>query len=120
MREFIKKQLERCVFANLNNFDPKSNSYLIPKYTKPKYDLGKCYLIKLPGHIINNPQSVLATNWNGGNFPSHAYYKAYVSKQASNYIYVDCLAFDFETGCDLNIMWSGWLDATELIQIATL
>lgn len=120
MQEFIKKQLEKCVFANLENFDNATNTYHIPKYTKPKYELGRCYLIKIPGHILGNPQSVLASNWNRGTFPIYPYYKAYVSKQSGQYVYVDCLAFNFDTGTDINSMWSGWLDTTELVQVAIL
>lgn len=120
MRESIRKQLETCVFANLNNYDEKTNTFYIPQYSKPKYDIGRCYLIKLPGNIVNNKNSVLAVNWNNGNAPQHPYYKAYVSKAIGTLIYVDCLAYDFENKADLQIMWSGYLDSTTLTQIAQL
>lgn len=118
--KYILNQLKKCVFADLSNFDPTSQIYHIPKYTKPKYDTNKCYLIKLPKSIINNSSSILATNWNNGTFPTREYYKAYVNKTMGSYIYVDCLAYDYQTKQDLSDMWSGWLDINELQQLSTL
>ena len=116
----IKEQLEKCQFANLNNYDPNTNTFLIPKYSQPTYDLNHCYLVKLPSNIVNNTDSVLAVNWNNGNTPSTQYLKIYISKVLGNMIYVDSIGFDFETKQDLNLMWSGWLSTSELTQISAL
>jgi hypothetical protein len=35
-------------------------------------------------------------------------------------IYVDSIGFDFDTKQDLNLMWSGWLDSSQLTQISAL
>jgi hypothetical protein len=35
-------------------------------------------------------------------------------------IYVDSVGFDFDNKHDLNLMWSGWLDSSQLTQIAAL
>lgn len=120
MREYIKKQLAQCTFVDLSNFDATTNTYHIPKYTKPKYDVGKCYLIKLPKYLIDNTTSLLATNWNNGNTPHHDVYKAYVNKIIGTHIYVDCLAFDTVLQQDMQDMWSGWLDINELTQLVKL
>ena len=32
MREIIKNQLLKCTYANLNNFNPETNTFYIPKY----------------------------------------------------------------------------------------
>ena len=32
----IKELLKHCGYANLNNYDTKTRTYHIPKYTKPK------------------------------------------------------------------------------------
>lgn len=120
IRPYVKEQLDKCNFANLNNYDAETNTFLIPRYTKPTYELNKCYLVKLPAHIINQPDSVLAVNWNQGKSPSVPYLKIYISKIFGNMIHVDSIGFDFDTKQDLNIMWSGWLNVEELTQIAAL
>jgi hypothetical protein len=120
IRPLIREQLAKCQFADLNNFDVRTNTFLVRKYCKPTYDLNKCYLVKLPSNIVNAPDSVLAVNWNAGNFPKTAYLKIYVSKILGPMIFVDSVGFDFETKQDLPAMWSGWLDTTSLTQISYL
>ena len=120
IRQLIKDQLEKCKFADLNNYDIRNNSYLIKKYCTPTYELNHCYLVKLPIGIINKNDSVLAVNWNSGSSPSIQYLKIYISKIMGTMIYVDSIGFDFESKQDLNLMWSGWLDSTQLVQIAAL
>lgn len=118
MLEYIEKQLKGCAVANLKNYDPVNHVFHIPKYTKPKYDIGGCYLVKLDGHIINNDTSVLATNWNNGTSPKYEYLKIYVSKAVGKTIYVDGLAYDFVNKVDMTDMWTGWLDTEYLTQLA--
>ena len=120
IRPIIKEQLEKCQFANLNNYDPNTNTFLIKKYSQPTYELNRCYLVRLPSNIVNNKDSVLAANWNNGSFPQTQYLKIYISKSLGTMIYVDSIGFDFETKQDLNLMWSGWLDTSSLTQIAAL
>lgn len=120
IRPIIKEQLEKCKFADLNNYDPKTNTFLIKKYSKPTYELNHCYLVKLPLSIVNAADSVLAVNWNNGLFPKAQYLKIYISKVFGTMIYVDSIGFDFNTKQDLSVMWSGWLDTTSLTQIAAL
>ena len=120
IRSIIKEQLEKCQFADLNNYDQVTNTFFIKKYYKPTYELNKCYLIKLPIEIINNSDSVLAVNWNSGSSPSTQYLKIYISKILGNMIYVDSVGFNFETKQDLVLMWSGWLDSNIITQIAVL
>ena len=120
IRPIIKEQLEKCQFADLNNFDPKTNTFIIQKYSKPTYELNHCYLVKLPISIVNKNDSVLAVNWNNGGCPSVQYLKIYISKIMGTMIYVDSVGFDFEAKQDLNTMWSGWLNSSELVQIAAL
>ena len=121
IRHLIKEQLKRCQFANLHNFNATTNTYLIPKYSQPTYKLNKCYLVKLPVNILNTSDSVLAVNWNNGSCPKTQYLKIFVSKAlGGNMIFVDSIGFDFKTKQDLNLMWSGWLDSSQLIQISAL
>lgn len=120
IRQLIQSQLENCQFADLNNYDHRTNTFFVKKYSKPTYELNHCYLVKLPINIINKNDSVLAVNWNSGNSPNTQYLKIYISKIMGTMIYVDSVGFDFETKQDLNSMWSGWLDSSQLIQIANL
>lgn len=120
MRDTTKKQLEQCRYADLSNYDSVTNTYHIPKYTKPTYDVGKYYLVKLSQILVNNNNSVLAANWNHCTSPSTDYLKIVVNKQLGKNILVDGLAFDPVTNSDLNSMWSGWLPIDELTQISKL
>lgn len=120
IRRIIKEQLDKCQFADLNNYDASTNTFLIKKYCQPTYELNKCYLVRLPNNIINNTDSVLAVNWNNGSCPKAQYLKIYISKILGTMIYVDSVGFDFDTKQDLQTMWSGWLNTAELTQITTL
>ena len=65
--------------------------------------------------------SVLAVNWNNGSCPKTQYLKVFVSKAlGGNMIFVDSIGFDFDNKQDLNMMWSGWLDSSQLTQISAL
>lgn len=120
IRQIIQGQLENCQFANLNNYDSRTNTFFVKKYSKPTYELNHCYLIKLPTNVVNKNDSVLAVNWNNGNSPSTQYLKIYISKIMGTMIHVDSIGFNFETKQDLNLMWSGWLDSSQLVQVAAL
>lgn len=118
-RPIIEEQLKKCQFADLNNFYPPS-TFIIKKYSKPTWELNKCYLAKLPLNIVNKPDSVLASNWNNGASPGAACLKIYISKVLGKMIYVDGLGYDFEGRADLDYMWSGWLDSETLTQVACI
>lgn len=120
IRPLIREQLEKCQFADLNNYDARTNTFLVKKYSKPTYELNRCYLVRLPLTIVGKNDSVLAVNWNQGNSPNTQYLKIYISKIMGTMIYVDSIGFDFENKQDLNYMWSGWLNVSELTQIASL
>jgi hypothetical protein len=120
IRPIIKEQLEKCQFADLNNFDPNTNTFYIKKYSKPTYEINHCYLVKLPLNIVDATDSVLAVNWNNGTCPKTQYLKVYLSKMLGKMAFCDSIGYDFENKADLNYMWSGWLNTEELTQIACL
>lgn len=120
MREFTKKQLAKCSYADLSDYDERTNTYKIPKYSKPKYEVGKMYLVKVSGGLVNNADSVIATNWNAGTAPKMPYLKVYVSKILGKMLYVDSICYDYDRFTDTSIMWSGWLPIDELSQIEQL
>lgn len=118
MLESVRKQLEKCKFANLKNFDKELNAFIIPKYTKPFYQTNKVYLVQIPKYLVNNSTSVIACNWNNSTSPSTEYLKIFINKFNGKMIYVDSIGVDIETKSDLNNYWSGWipLDEIELIE----
>ena len=120
--DLIKQQLSTAAYADLSNYDPNTNTYHIKKYTKPKYDIGACYLVKISANVVNQTNSVLAANWNNGKAPKYPYYKIYVGKSMPAYklIYVDGLMFDYEHQTDGTEMFSGWLPVDELTQLAKI
>ena len=120
MRDLIKQQLKNCSYANLNYFDPETNTFKIPKYVKPHFALGQMYLVQLSGILVNNTDSVIATNYNNSTAPRYPYLKIFVSKTLGKMIYVDSLAFDPQTKQDINEMWSGWLPVDELTMLSTI
>ena len=62
MSDFLKKELNKCTYCDFSNYDKETNTYHIPKYEKPRYNLHSCYLVKLASNIVNNKNSVLAVN----------------------------------------------------------
>ena len=120
MREIIKKQLLKCTYANLNNFNPETNTFYIPKYSKPQYVVGKMYLVQLLLNLVNNTSSVIAANWNNGTAPQFQYLKVYAGKLLGKMLYVDSIGYDVNTRQDINALWSGWLPTEEITQLAVL
>lgn len=120
MRELIKKQLQKCSYADLSNFDPETRTYHIPKYSKPHYEIGKMYLIQLPAAIVGRTDSVIATNWNNGTAPQYEFLKIHVSKTLGKMIYVDSIGYDTEAQRDINILWTGWLPTESITLVNQL
>ena len=119
MRELVLQQLRSCDFANLNIYDAESHTYQIPRYSKPHYEIGETYVVKLRPAVVNNTQSVTAANWNGGTAPTSNYLKVYVSKTLGRMIYVDSIGFDWETKQDMANFWSGWLPIDDITLCGT-
>ena len=120
MRDLIKQQLQNCSYTNLSNFNQETQTFIIPKYKKPQFILGNMYLVQLSNSLVNNPNSVVAVNYNNGTAPNYTFLKIFVSKSLGKLIYVDSLGFDPNTKQDINIMWSGWLPTEDLTIISQI
>lgn len=120
IRKLVKQQLEDCAFADLSKFVPEANAYFIPKYSKPSYEIGKCYIITVADHIVNNHTSTTAVNWNQGGAPKYKNLKIFVSKTLGKNIYVDSIGYNLETNQEIIDVWSGWLNIDEISQISKL
>ena len=117
MRELIKKQLAQVAYADLSHFDETVGVFNIPKYSKPKFEVGKMYLVQVANELVDNTNNVLASNWNNGTAPKGAHLKIYINKMVGKMIYVDSLVFNMLTKADTTIMWSGWLPVEQLTQL---
>ena len=117
--KIVETQLKKCSYADLSHFDNTTGVFNIPKYSKPKFDIGKMYIIQVANELVDNNSSVIATNWNSGTSPKSPFLKIYVSKMVGKMIYVDSLVFNIKTKSDTNITWSGWLPTEQITQIAT-
>lgn len=123
MRELIKQQLRACNFANLSNTVKIEGGYLIkiPKYSKPRFELGKMYLISLSEDAAFNSASYLSVTRNNNTVPGISCLKAYIAKQEGRLVYTNCIGFNLNTNCDdLSKVWSGWLDIDDFSLISKL
>ena len=118
-KRIVEIYFKKCSYADLSHFDSTTGVFNIPKYSKPKFDIGKMYIIQVANELVDNNSSVIATNWNSGTSPKSQFLKIYVSKMVGKMIYVDSLVFNIETKSDTNITWSGWLPTEQITQIAT-
>lgn len=117
MRNYTKNQIKQCTYVKI---DENAKHVIIPKYTKPAYKINHCYLVKLNKSCVNNNDDVIASNWNNGTSPKYEYQKIQVNRIVGSMIYADCLSYDFENKCDINCVWTGWLDTTSLTQLAEI
>lgn len=107
INKLIQDQLNNVKFADLSNFYPESNTYIIKKREDIKFEEDSCYLIHIKVSAFTN--TTLAINWNNGSYPPHPYLKVDVSKIVGKMVKVVGIGFDPETSQDLSIFWSGWL-----------
>lgn len=116
----IEELLKQCSYATVSSYDEQTHTYHIPKYSRPCYEINKCYLVKVSGDIVNNSKSLIATNWNQGRSPAKDYLKIYISKKLGQNIYVDSIGYDLVNKIDLDYMWSGWLNIKDLELISKM
>jgi len=120
MRDLVRRELAKVAYADLTHYDEETGIFTIPKYSKPRFELTKMYIVQVANEVVNNNRSVLASNWNNGTSPKSTYLKIYVSKMIGKMIYVDSLVFNMETKSDTSILWSGWLPVDQLTQLYVL
>lgn len=116
--KIIEEQLKKVEYADLSNFDAKTNTYMIPKRVDVKIEEDKCYLIQLLPTLFKN--ETLKINWNSGNMPTFDYMKIDVSKMIGKMIKVVGTGYDFEEQKDLATFWSGWLSTQDIKVIKKL
>ena len=120
MNKVIKEQLKKVQVADLSGMMNNPHCFVVPKYNADRFVENKCYLIELNDSLIyDNKDSLLQCNWNRGTYPRYKYLKVDVSRVMGKMIQVNSIAYDMNTGRDINDMWSGWLpiDLIKIIDI---
>lgn len=107
MNKLIEEQLKKVIFADLSNFNPDTNTYIIRKKEEIKINVDECYLIRFTDNFFNN--ATVITNWNSGNVPKFKSCKADIAKTMGKMIKVNCIGYDEDTDEDLSLFWSGWI-----------
>lgn len=95
------------------------NTFRIERINKIKLKESCYYIIKITNSsVINDTNSVLATNWNNNTCPKYSMFKCEVTKILGSMIKITGVAVDETTNNDINYMWSGWIpqDSIEIIQ----
>lgn len=90
--KLVEEQLKKVTKANLDNFDPATNTYLIPQLKQIKLEKNSTYLFKLKDQLFYN--DVLKFNWNNGNMPNRYYLIAEIQIIMSNMIKVNSVGYD--------------------------
>lgn len=104
--KLIEEQLKKVKKANLDNFDPETNTYNIPQLKEIKLEKNSTYLLKLKDSLFYN--EVLKFNWNNGNMPNRYYLIAEIQVMMSNMLKVNSVGYDPRANkIDSNYNWSG-------------
>lgn len=112
-----EEQIKQCKVAKVASYDAEEHIYHISKYSKPTYDAQKYYIVKVASNFVNNPNTVLAINWNRGTAPQTEYLYIYVEAVSGGYMKVEARGYDIQTDNYLDNYWSGWLEINETEQI---
>lgn len=118
MNKIIEDQLRKVEYADLSNFNPETNTYIIKKRVDLKIEEDGCYLIKLKSSAFNN-QGVIV-NWNNNSMPEYDTLKVDVSKKMGKMIKIVGLGFDLATNTDTGKFWSGWLSEDDITVLRKL
>jgi len=113
INKLILKQLEKVQDAQISEYDVIKHCYYISKKKDIKYEVNHQYLIQL-NRVVMSKDTVWASNWNAGRYPTHEFMKIDVSKRLGDMIYVTGLYYNNETNEDINEMWEGWICTTEI------
>lgn len=111
MREIIKQQLEKVERADLSNLS-ETEPFIIPKYTKPIFDVGKEYIIELSDDLlIQGKNDILEINYNHGKTPGDKVLRGEVESNLGKLILF--VGFGYSTGTK-GVFWRGYLPKEKL------
>lgn len=105
--ELIQEQLKRIQFADLSNYEEKTNTYHIPKINQIKLKINHQYIIKIKDSLYEN--IILRDNYNSGKNPPCKCYLVDVVLILGKIIKVNGVEYDLTLNKVLNNLWSGYL-----------
>jgi len=112
----IEEQLKKVQYADLSNFDEKTNTYIIKKKVDLKLEEDHYYIIQVKDDFLKNCKNdVITINWNAGKYPKSQYYKVDVTKVMGKMARVNGTAYNYDTKEDLEEFFSGWFSLNCII-----
>ena len=105
--QLVKEQLNKVVYADLSNYDEKTNTYHIPKINQIKLQINHSYIIKIKDSLYMN--ELLKSNYNQGRTPPYKSYLIDIVSILGKIIKVNGVEYDLTLNKVLNNLWSGYL-----------
>lgn len=110
--QLVKDQLSKVIYADLSNYDEKTNTYHIPKINQIKLQINHSYIIKIKDSLYEN--ELLKSNYNQGRTPPYKSYLIDIVSILGKIIKVNGVEYDLETNQTLNNLWSGYLSIKDI------
>ena len=92
--QLVKEQLNKVVYADLSNYDEKTNTYHIPKINQIKLQINHSYIIKIKDSLYEN--ELLKSNYNQGRTPPYKSYLIDIVSILGKIIKVNGVEYDLE------------------------
>ena len=114
MNKIIEDQLNKVIYADLSNVSEDGLTYHISKIIKKVLIKNHSYLIELDDSLlVDNPSSILQTNYNNNKHPTYKYMKVEVDDVLGKVVHVSGVGYDKEKNQNL-LMWSGYLTTKDI------
>lgn len=98
INKIIEKELNKVSEADLSNFDPSTNTYVIPQKKSIKLEVDCFYFIHLKNTFFKDDS--LKVNWNNNTLPIYEYLKIEVLTTLPRMIKVAAIGYDDKIGKD--------------------
>ena len=92
--QLVKEQLNKVVYADLSNYDEKTNTYYIPKINQIKLKINHSYIVKIKDSLYEN--ELLKSNYNQGRTPPYKSYLIDIVSILGKIIKVNGVEYDLE------------------------
>ena len=92
--QLVKEQLNKVVYADLSNYDEKTNTYHIPKINQIKLKINHSYIVKIKDSLYEN--ELLKSNYNQGRTPPYKSYLIDIVSILGKIIKVNGVEYDLE------------------------
>ena len=92
--QLVKEQLNKVVYADLSNYDEKTNTYHIPKINQIKLQVNHSYIVKIKDSLCEN--ELLKSNYNQGRTPPYKSYLIDIVSILGKIIKVNGVEYDLE------------------------